>query len=163
MAMQGCATQVMARFCRNCCDQPGSEADTPIPMKSSILSRILAAVFSLSVLMGTSGCIAVAAGAAAGAGAVAWVRGELDANLTHGFDAVERATNRAVEQLEFAKVNEGKSAVDAEFTLRTGQDKKITIRLDRAGENMTRVRIRVGVVGDEVLSRTILDKIQANL
>ncbi len=110
----------------------------------------------------TTGCLAVAAGAA-GAGAVAWVRGELDATLSNRFEDVEVASNRAVQQLQLAKVNESKSAIDAEIVARTAQDKKIQIRLNRTAEGITRVRIRVGIVGDETLSRTILEKIRANL
>lgn len=136
---------------------------TLIPMNSSMLrARGFAALLAVFPLAWTSGCLAVAAGAA-GAGAVAWARGELDATLSSRFDDVDSAANRAIQQLGFAKVNESKSAIDAEITARTGQDKKITIRLDRTGDTITRVRIRIGLVGDEVLSRTILEKIKANL
>jgi hypothetical protein len=124
--------------------------------------RLLAALLAAMPVVWTSGCLAVAAGAA-GAGAVAWVRGELDATLANRFDDVDAAANRALQQLGFAKVNEGKSSVDAEITARTGQDKKIVIRLDRTADTLTRVRVRVGTFGDETLSRLILDKIKANL
>lgn len=124
--------------------------------------RLIAAFVAGLAVAATSGCLAVAAGAA-GAGAVAWVRGELEAQLPNDFERVDRAANRAILELGFAKVNEGKSAVDAEIIARTGQDKRIQIRLDRTADQLTRVRIRVGIVGDEVLSRTILDKIKENL
>jgi hypothetical protein len=129
---------------------------------STLRLRWAAILLAALPLAGLTGCVVVAAGAA-GAGAVAWVRGELDATLSNRFDAVEHATNRAIEQLQLAKVNETRSAIDAEFTARTGQDKRINIRINRTAENITRVRIRVGLVGDENLSRVILDKIKANL
>ena len=91
------------------------------------------------------------------------MRGELNATVNGGIDAVDRATNRALEQLQFAKINEGKSTVDAAITARTGQDRKIDIKLDRSADNLTRVRIRVDTFGDESLSRMLLDKIKSNL
>lgn len=129
---------------------------------STVRVRLLSALLCLIPVSWTAGCLAVAAGAA-GAGAVAWVRGELDASLSSRLDAVANATDRAIQQLQLIKVSESKTAIDAEIVARTGQDKKIDIRLNRTGDTITRVRIRVGLVGDETLSRTILDKIKANL
>lgn len=129
------------------------------------LLRLTALTAVMTLLAFSPGCFLVAVGAAgaAGAGAVAYVRGELDATLAGNVDTVEHATNRALEQLQFAKINEGKSTVDALITARTGADRKITIRLDRSGDTLTRLRIRVDTFGDEALSRTLYDKIRANL
>lgn len=132
------------------------------PMKPTFRSRFLACLLVLAPVLWTSGCLAVAAGAA-GAGAVAWVRGELDATVSHRFDRVDAAANRAIQQLELVKVKESRSAIDAEIIARTGQDKRIVVKLDRVGDQLTRVRIRVGLIGDESLSRLILDKINSNL
>ncbi len=127
--------------------------------------RPLVALLCGVLLALCSGCFLVAVGAAgaAGAGTVAYIRGELDAAVSGTVESVDKATNQALQQLQFAKINEGKSAVDAAITARTGQDRKIAIRLDRIGDNLTRVRIRVGTFGDETLSRLICDKIKANL
>lgn len=110
----------------------------------------------------TTGCLAVAAGAA-GAGTVAYIRGELNASLNNSLDTVDRATNRAVEQLRFAKINQSSDALSRVITLRTAEDKKIEIRLSRTTDSLTQVRIRVGVFGDETVSRILLDKIKENL
>gem|GEM_PF-4580479 len=94
---------------------------------SKSLLRVLPVLACLATVTLNSGCFLVAVGAAgaAGAGTVAYVRGELDASINRSFDNVDQATNRALVQLQFAKISEGKSAVDAEITARTGQDKKI--------------------------------------
>lgn len=120
---------------------------------------ILAALAGVTV---SSGCLVVAAGAA-GAGTVAYIRGELDASLPNSLEAVARASDRAMQQLQFAKISERKDALAAQLIGRTAMDKKIEIHLDKAADNMTRVRIRVGVFGDENISRTLLDKIKDNL
>jgi hypothetical protein len=132
---------------------------------SHSVPRTLAALVCAAAITLSSGCFLVAVGAAgaAGAGTVAYIRGELNASVTGSVETVDRAANQALQQLQFAKINEGKSTVDAAITARTGQDKKIEIKLDRTADNLTRVRIRVGTFGDEPISRLLLDKIKADL
>lgn len=133
------------------------------PMRSTTIRvRLLAALLAALPIAFTSGCLAVAAGAA-GAGTVAYIRGELDTSLSYNLDAVDRATNRAAEQLRFAKINEGADALARVIVLRTAEDKKIEVKLTRTTDTLTQVRIRVGVFGNEAVSRALLEKIQANL
>ena len=110
----------------------------------------------------SQGCMMVVAGAGAGA-AVAYVRGDLDANLSANLERSSTAVNRAVETLQFAKVSESKDALQAIFVARNAADKKIEIRLETGGDSLTKIKIRVGVFGDEALSVTILEKIKAAL
>ena len=129
-------------------------------MKTVWKSWVMLAVMALLPLL--SGCVAVLAGAA-GAGAVAWVEGRLDATLDANFDQAEKAADRAVTQLQFVKVNEEKDALTATLIARTAEDKKIEIKVVRVGDTTSRVQISVGVFGDEGQSLAILDKIKANL
>jgi hypothetical protein len=115
-----------------------------------------------SVLLLQSGCFLVAAGAA-GAGTVAYVRGELSVSLANDYEDVVRATNRSITQLQFAKISERKDALSDVLEARTAQDKKIGITLTKVSDHLTRIQIRVGIFGDEQVSHTILDKIRANL
>ena len=126
----------------------------------SLRRLFVAALLGLS-LTGLAGCLAVAAGA--GAGAVAYVRGDLEANLTNDYDKVVNAARGAIKDLEFAKVSENKDALRAELVARTALDKKITISISNSGKKLTNIKIRVGVFGDEQLSMSILDKIKAGL
>ncbi len=108
------------------------------------------------------GCVVVAAGAA-GAGAVAYVRGAVETSLPRGLDATHAATQRALNNMKFMRIEEKKTAVDAELTYRTALDKKVHIELERVTDDLTKVHIRIGLVGDQQLSLTILDKINAEL
>jgi hypothetical protein len=127
------------------------------------LSRLLAgSALAASLLLGT-GCILVAAGAAAGAGTVAYIRGELDAPVDGGLDATDHAANRTIEQLQFVKVSETRDALSADITARTGEDKKVEIILTNIGNNLTKVQVRIGIFGDEMISRAVLDHIKSNL
>ncbi|HVS52684.1 MAG TPA: DUF3568 family protein [Opitutaceae bacterium] len=134
-------------------------------MKSLLRSTLLARSFALLVLaalpFAISGCFVVAAGAA-GAGTVAYIRGELDATLPTDLDATDAAANRALQRLQFMKISEAKDALSVSIAARTAQDKKIGITLSKTADNLTRVRIRVGLFGDETASRALLDAIKAS-
>lgn len=109
----------------------------------------------------TAGCLAVAAGAGAGA-AVAYVRGELKATVSADYAATVTAANRAVEDLQFAKVSEKHDALVDIIVARTAADKKVEIRTEHLTRDATTVKIRVGWLGDESQSIAVLDKIKAH-
>ena len=122
---------------------------------------LLLTVTAAAVISTTGGCLAAAAGA--GAGAVAYIRGDLEATLPNDFNKVVAATKESIGQLEFAKVSENKDALKAIFIARTALDKKVEITLTNSGKKQTGVKIRVGIFGDEQLSMAILDKIKSDL
>jgi hypothetical protein len=125
----------------------------------------LRAAIALAALAATSGCFLVAVGAAgaAGAGTVAYVRGELDASLGSPYDPVVRAAEAAVQQLQFVTVKETKDAFTAEIVARTAEDKKVDVVVSREADNLTQVKIRIGVFGNEEMSRAVLDKLKQGL
>ncbi len=133
-------------------------------MKTShrLTALLATSVLAGSALLSTSGCLAVAAGAGAGA-AVAYVRGELEAPLDAGFEKAVVAANRAVQELQFAKVSEHKDALLDLIVARNAADKKIEIRLESESDRRTKLKIRVGFFGDEALSMVILERIKSDL
>ena len=130
-------------------------------MKTRPLTLVSAALAAF-VLLFNSGCVAVVAGAGAGA-AVAYMRGDLEVNVDASLNRAIAATNRAIDQLQFAKVSENTDALVGTIVARNADDKRIEVRLEGSGNNLTKVRIRVGVLGDEALSMSIYEKIQDNL
>ena len=140
------------------------EASLPLAMKNTRLNtlrNLLLGSLAAATVVFSTGCVVVAAGA--GAGAVAYVRGDLDSTVNADYEKVVVAAREAVEELEFAKVSDNKDALKAVLVSRTAQDKKVEITLQSAGKKITNVKIRVGVFGDEQLSIAILDKIKSNL
>lgn len=109
-----------------------------------------------------SGCVSKTTGSGAAATYV-YIKGDLESTLEAGLDKAFRASNEAVKQLQFAKISESKDALLGIVVARNAADKKIEIQLDKAGENLTKVKIHAGLVGDETLSLVILEKIKANL
>jgi hypothetical protein len=134
---------------------------------SSISSRSsrsasLVALLCLLLLPFVGGCTTTTPGPG-GKGVVAYGRGELSTDVTHDLAKVFAASQRALEELEIIKIDDKKTQVDAQIVSRTATDKKIVINLNRVTDTLTKVYIKVGVVGDETLSRLILDKILAEL
>lgn len=109
-----------------------------------------------------TGCVAVLA-AGAGAGTVAYVRGQLNAPLEASLDKSAKAVGSAIEDMQYNLISEKKDATSAVFVARNAQDDKITITLTRQTDNVTNVAIRVGMFGDEQLSQTVLDAIKKRL
>lgn len=108
-----------------------------------------------------TGCVIVAAGA--GAGTVAYVRGELESTLPKALARSLEATRQAIEQLKLAKISDKEDALGGVIVARTADDKRIEVKLTAVGEGITKVQIRVGVFGDNTVSRAVYDRIKANL
>ncbi len=124
--------------------------------------RLVAILVLAAVLPWLTGCVVVAAGAV-GAGAVAYVRGELAASVEADLDSTYAAAQQALEKLEFAKIDQRKSGLDAQLVHRTALDKRVEIKLKKVTDRLTKIEIRIGIVGDQELSLTLLDKIRAEL
>jgi len=65
--------------------------------------------------------------------------------------------------LEFTITSKEKDVFDAQLIPSGAADKKIKVRLKKQSETVTEIRIRIGVFGDESLSRHILEKIKKRL
>lgn len=121
---------------------------------------LLLTVLGLSLLLGY-GCAALVIGGAAGAGTVAYVGGELKAVEEVTMNRAWEAANRAMGDLEFVVTSKEKDAFYGELIARGAGDKKIKVKVKKQSDTVTEIKIRIGVFGDESLSRQILDKIKA--
>lgn len=117
----------------------------------------------LAVLL--SGCAAalLTGGAAASAGTVAYVRGEHSQVHAGSFDRVWTAAAAALKQMEFKGVVEQKDALAGTLTARRADDTPVTLKVEPAGGDATRVKVRVGTFGDRPVSEAIQARIVQNL
>jgi hypothetical protein len=120
---------------------------------------LIAVIICVSAWLGY-GCTALVVGGAAGAGAVAYVRGELTAVEDVSLDQAWSAAKQAMSDLEFSVTSAEKDAFDGKLIARGASDKKIVVKLERQSDAVTEIRIRVGTFGDEAMSREILEKIK---
>jgi hypothetical protein len=126
----------------------------------TIQITMLFAVLTFTMLSG-NGCIFLAAGA--GAGTVAYVRGDLEATVDAKLDKTYDATLKALQQLELTPTEKQKDAIGAKVIARTSTDKKITITLAPVTDKLTKISVRIGVFGDQTISQMIYDNIKKNL
>ena len=63
------------------------------------------------------------------------------------------ATQKAMKRSGFTVTSKEKDAFDAKLIARGAGDKKVTIKLKKQSGNITEIRIRVGMIGDESMSR----------
>ena len=115
----------------------------------------------VSVLVFTQGCFLVAAGAAAGG--VLYAKGDLEAIVDGKPGDIAAATEKAFAEMNISKRSAVSSGLDAEVVGRTATDKNVTIRVKAKTEKQSDISIRIGTLGDEALSRILLNKIREKL
>ena len=121
--------------------------------KQSATGLIL--IFSAVTL---TGCTALlVGGAAAGAGSVAYVMGDLETTEEVSLETAWQAAHVAATDLELTELSGDMNGLSARVVARTTQDEKVTISLEPRGQMITKVSIRVGVFGDESKSMRVLD------
>lgn len=109
-----------------------------------------------------SGCAALLVGAAAGAGGAAYVQGELKVTEPVAVEAAQRAAEQAMKDLKLAVIKRQQDGLSGVIEGRTAGDQKVTIKTKRITVKSTEIRVRVGLLGDETMSRQILSRMQAN-
>ena len=125
--------------------------------------RSLIAVVICVGVLSSYGCAALVVGGAAGAGTVAYVRGELKAVEDVSLDRAWPAAKQAMSDLEFSVTKSEKDAFNGELVARGAGDKKVVVELKRQSDSVTEIKIRVGTFGDEAMSRKILETIKKHL
>ena len=124
------------------------------------LMRYTSLAFGIVGLTLSGGCALLLVGAVIGAGTLAYVQGELRSSDEMTYDRAWKATLATMDELQFKVTKSQKDAVAGEITARKADDTKIVIKLKRQTDHVTELRIRVGALGDEGLSRLILTKIK---
>jgi len=89
--------------------------------------------------------------------------GSYSTNVDSTPDKVTTAASKACEDLKLADINSNGTKVDGKVTAKTAQGDDVTINVEQAGDNVSKVTIRVGATGDEALSRQLLDKTENHL
>ena len=123
--------------------------------------QIFLAVIVVSMALAAGGCVVAAVGA--GAGTVAYIRGDLETVETKDIETVFEATEKAMGELGLNISKQTKDAMSAVIVARDSEDKKITIKLGATSEGTTKLSIRAGLFGDETKSRLIYEQIKKGL
>jgi len=130
------------------------------------IRRTVVLSFMAISLMFLNGCAAVILGAAgagvgAGAGTIAYIKGELKATEEVTLNNAWNAALATMKELEFVIIKDEKDSFEGNIEAYRVTNKKVKIKLLRKTENITEIKIRVGTFGDETLSRVILGKMKS--
>ena len=127
------------------------------------LHGALLSIFLFSSIATLNGCVALVVGAAAGAGTLAFVKGILEYNVDQPISKAHKAVLAGLRDLGVIvrsdEVTSHNTTTKAEFE--KGTD--LTVELESLTELATKIKIRVGVFGDEAKSQMVLEAIKKRL
>ena len=126
--------------------------------------EVILKIVVVSTLAMLQGCVVVARGAAAVAGTVAYVRGDLESIMEEDISSIYESSKQALIDLEIEIVGTDKDLLSAVVNGKGAEDKKITIKMKRIEQGrLVKLTIRIGTFGDKTLSQIIYNKINKNL
>lgn len=132
-------------------------------------ARFLAMLLAIAVL-GT-GCswrafwttLGLAGAAGVGAAAVYYSKGDLEADFDEDIRDVYDASKATMQRRGYDIAEDRVNRDEGLITGRTDDDKRIRLSLNERSGNRTRMKIRIGTVGDEAASRNLYDDIREEL
>lgn len=89
--------------------------------------------------------------------------GSYSANVNGTPDKATKAAQAACEDLKLVDIVANGTKVDGKVTARNAQGDAVTIDIEPAGENVSKVTIRVGAAGDNAVSKQLIDGINKHL
>lgn len=110
------------------------------------------------ILASLSACVAVVAGGAAYTYVKGWLAMDYNVTLKHGY----HASIQAVKSKNLRIIDSGKDVTVA-FVKAEGAKREIWVRLKRKSRRVTRISVRVGVIGDRKAARIIHEAIRNHL
>ncbi|MFQ5514113.1 MAG: DUF3568 family protein [Myxococcota bacterium] len=111
------------------------------------------------------GCTAAAVGGAAlaGAGAVAYLKGDVNVVENVSLSNAWLATEQAMDDLDYTIVSRQGELQGKKLVGRSADDRRVEIRLSTRGPRATQIGIRVGIFGDEETAWRILRTIRQRM
>jgi Protein of unknown function (DUF3568) len=78
-------------------------------------------------------------------------------------DKVTVAAQKAADDLKLLDIVGNGTTIDGKVTARDAQNDAVTIDIEQAGQNVSKVTIRVGATGDDAVSKQLVDRIRSHL
>ncbi len=126
------------------------------------LNTLLAIGLSLSVGVLSTGCIATADEAETGAG-VYYLKGDLEDVVSANIKEVKSAVQKAIKKEGFFEIEVDDEAVRVMFHVRDEDDEKISVKITRASDTVTKINVRFGLLGDKARSIHFMNSIKSEL
>jgi len=125
-------------------------------------------ILMLFTAMAGTGCalfVVAGAGAAAGVGTAQYISGELKQAYASPMDKTWNASLAAVEELKMKTTEKYIDNLDQNRVIKgkIGEKKDFQIALEAMAKDVTMVKVRIGVFGDEEYSKKVQEVIAKNL
>lgn len=78
-------------------------------------------------------------------------------------DKVTVAAEKAAGDLKLTEIVANGTKVDGKVVAKNAQSDTITINIEQAGDNVSKVTIHVGATGDQAVSKQLVDRIKSHL
>jgi len=131
-------------------------------MTGKIAKRALAAGVLAALALGGSGCIWLLAGAAAGAGTVAYVNGELTKKYGEPYSRVWPAVDGAVKGLGLKVESDQHDGMVGRIKAKRADGETVQIGVEMKAERLTEVSVRTGLMKRDD-SQLVIDEIDRRL
>lgn len=130
-------------------------------MKRRARMFVVVSIITGFAVLGT-GC-ALLVGAGAGAGAIAYIKGESIRTYDFPIKDVSAATQKAFSVLGITPSETNVGEIESTFEGTMKDESKVSIKLTSKAQKTTEARVRVGRIGNETASQRIHDEILKNL
>ncbi len=122
---------------------------------------LVAALVGISLMI--SGCVALAVGAAAGAGGYVWANGRISFTTPHHISECHDAAIYALSDLKISVVGDTTDNLAGRIKGQTAAGDPVTIDLEPQAQNITKIDVRVGFWGEKEKARRVADAINRHL
>ena len=129
----------------------------------NIVCRMLLLLVLLIQLSGCALLVGVAAGGAVGAGAVAYMKGELEQEFNVPVPKLHSATLSALKELKLPIQEDKSDSLVGEISSEFADGKKVRINIKSLSLTTSKIAIRVDILGDEARSKRILETVNKQL
>ena len=120
-------------------------------------------LLTLLLALPLNGCALLLAGAVGGAGTSLWLSNKLVQEVDEPFPRSIKASKSALKSLKLKLIQETQKEEVTQLRSEYFDGKAIWIDIHRLSDVKSRIEIRVGISGDEVAARKILEKIERYL
>jgi hypothetical protein len=115
------------------------------------------------LLLNLSGCFALFAGAAGGAGTAVWLSGKLAQEANLSMQRCQEAAKHALTSLKLDIVKETVKEDIVQLISRYTDGRTIWVDVHRVTDKSSRIEVRVGAAGDKEAARKIMERISKYL
>lgn len=125
-----------------------------------MINKISVFFLSLLILINLTGCVAVVAGTAGGAGTATWLSGKLGEEFNVPLKRSVEATKAALNSLKYEITKETSKEEVVQIMSKYTDGRTIWIDVRKVEESKSRIEVRVGAISDKEAAREILERIK---